>query len=414
MRNGTHVSVLSVALEARPFGVAVGVVAICALLLGLAWSLPGRAADGVVLGVGTTLASMLSAARPHQPLVPLAVYAITILGCAGVAYGSSSPHEPAGGFWIRTIRLGGFWLAVPAAVGVAVVRRNGVSGVDLVACVAVFALVAAAALRRGRDLSVGYAAGLLVALAALVASAYGRAAGDGTVLAYPSGLTALIALGCAGRIGLDRGFALWQRLAAASIGAAALVAVESSVAFVAAFVGTAAYAIFRLRGIRMPRQLRESPLLATFHVVAPFVLLAGLWSASLVALPHGRHQAVDFVGVSALGLGRSTLATAPAEPTVTTVPMFTATGWLVVAALIIGAALVVWRVTGPGLPLWVPAVGLAMLTGVLASRSASTYGPSPAWVLVLGAELWVFCHGLRPDRDVLTQPPQDTHPPQEP
>ncbi|HEY1485519.1 MAG TPA: hypothetical protein VGF84_05415 [Micromonosporaceae bacterium] len=396
----------AVALEARPFGVAIAVVATCALLIGLALSLPERAPEGVVLGIGTTLSSMLAVAHPGRPLVPLTIYLATTFGALGVALANAPPAEPVTGvrFWARMLRLGAFWLAVPSAVVAAVtVRTDGAGAIALVACLGVFVLVYAAARRRGRDLSVGYVSGLLVGLAALVASAYGQAAGDGAVLGYPADLTGLLALGCAGRIGVDRAFAGWQRIAALSIGAATLVAVSSPVAFVAALVACAAYVIFRLRTVRMPHQLRDRLPVATARMVAPFAVLGVLWAVSALALPSGRDEVTDFTPVAAFGstgtVGRLLGYAPPAHPLT-----FAPTGWIGMVALIVGAALVVWRVTGPGLPLWVPTVGLAMLAGVLASRSGSSYGPSPAWVLVLAAELWVFCHGLRTDRNV-TQPP---------
>jgi hypothetical protein len=408
MRSGAHVSAVAAPFEPRAFGVAIGVIAICALLIGLAVSLPGRAPEGVVLGLGTSLASMLAAAHPAQPLVPLAMYALTALGCLRIALTGPPAAPPVAQlrFWAQMLRLGGFWLAVPAAIVAAFAVRAGRTGVvNLAACIGVFALVGAAARRRGRDLSVGYVAGLLVGLAALVASAYGQAAGDGAVLGYPADLTGLLGLGCAARIGLDRAFAPWQRISAVSIGAATLVAVASPVAFVAATVGCTAFVVFRLRGASMPHSLRYGPVTATARVAAPFVAVGGLWALSALSLPHGRPQTSDFAPVAAFGstgtVGRLLGYAPPAQPMT-----FAPTGWVGIAVLIAGAGLVVWRITGPGLPLWVPVVGLAMLAGVLAGRSGSSVGPSPAWVLVLGAELWVFCHGLRTDRDVA--PPAST------
>jgi hypothetical protein len=402
MRNAPHVSVLAGAFEVQPFAAAVGVIAICALLIGLAFSLPGRAAEGVVLGIGSTLASMLDAAHPGRTLVPLVICAATALACTGlwIAGGPSPGRELAPTIgqrvreWSTVGRIGGFWLAVPA---IALVVIDDDHPLGLAVMVGVFTLVWAAARRRGRDLSVGYAAGVLVCLAGLAASAYGQAAGDGAVLAYPADLTGLAALGCAARIGLDRAFTMWQRLAALSIGAATLVAVASAVAFTAAAVAGGTYLVCRLRAPRMPRQLGDAFGVSVVRAVMPLVVVAALWMASVASVPRGRGTA-DFGSVSAFG-SAGLFGTTSSDA-------YAGTGVIGVVALVAGAALVVWRVTGPGLPVWVPVVGLAALAGVLAGGAPAAFGPSPAWVFALGAELWVFCHGLRPDRNVTPAPQQ--------
>ena len=380
----------------RPFAAAIGLIAICALLIGLAFSLPGRSAEGVVLGIGTTLASMLSG----PSLLPLAVYAVTALACVGlwIAGGPSPGREPAPTIgrrvraWFSVGRIGGFWLALPAVAFVAI---DGERLLVRAAMIGVFMLIWASARQRGRDLTVGYVAGVLVCLAGLAASAYGQAAGDGAVLAYPADLTGLAALGCAARIGLDRAFVAWQRLAALSIGAATLVAVASAVAFTAAAVAGCTYLVCRLRAPRMPRQLREGSVVSVARAISPLVAVGALWLAGVASVPRGRGTA-DFASVSAFGGARIFGSTSS--------DAYTGMGVLGVVALVGGAALIVWRVTGPGLPLWVPVVGLGALAGVLASGASAALGPSPAWVLALGAELWVFCHGLRPDRDVIPPP----------
>lgn len=398
---------IAAALHVRPIGIAIGTVVICALLIGLALSLPGRAAEGAVLGFGTFVASMLAFAHPDQQYLAAVGYAVTAIVGIGIALVGSPPGDPATvfrdriRFWAQTLRLGGFWLAVPAAVVAALLARPAVGHVvNLAACLGVFVLVVTAARRRGRDISVGYVAGLLVGLAVLVAATYGKAAGIGVVLAYPADLTGVVGLACAGRIGVDRSFSGWQRVAALCIGAAVLVTVASPVAFVATGVACVAYVVLRLRGTRMPRPLREGRLTLALHAVGPLVVLAGLWAASLTSVSRSRRA--DFPRLAALG--RTSTAGRLIGYTPSVPAGVLATGWIVIAVLLAGALLVAWRVTGPGLPLWIPVVGLGGAAGVLASGSGFAFGPSPAWVVALGAELWVICHGLRTDRNVIPAP----------
>jgi len=411
MWNAPHVSLVAAAFPYRPLLTALLAVFACTALVALGFTLPGRAPEGVVLGVGTSFASMLATARPHQLVVPLMVYAVTAIACVGLALAGSPPPETGTRFaarcrfWLDTLRLGGFWLAVPAAViGAAVVRPPTGHLMVLAAELGVFVLVVTAARRRGRDLTVGYVAGLLVALAALVASGYGRAAGDGTALAYPAGLTGLIGVVCAARIGLDRAFPSWQRAGVLAAGAITLVVSASPVAFTAAGVACVAYAVGRMRGPTLPRQLRENPVVAVARSVVPLIVVAGLWI--LAAMTSVRARQPDFARIAAFGrtslLGRL-LGYSPAS-------LYGATGWIGLGVLVAGAILVAWRVTGPGLPLWVPVAGLGALAGLLLVPVGPLAGPSPGWVMVLGAELWVSCHGLRTDRNVVPAAPLPVEP----
>jgi hypothetical protein len=143
--------------------------------------------------------------------------------------------------------------------------------------------------------------------------------------------------------------------------------------------------------------LREGPVVSVARAVSPLVVVGALWITGVASVPRGRGTA-DFASVSAFG-GAGIFGSTSSDA-------YTGMEVLGVVALVVGAALIVWRVTGPGLPLWVPVVGLATLAGVLASGASAALGPSPAWVLALGAELWVFCHGLRPDRNVTPAPEQ--------
>jgi hypothetical protein len=413
MRNAPHVSAIAVASGFRhpdvpPLLAVVAVVAICSLLICLAVSLPGRSPEGVILGASTTIVAMIVVARPS--LAP-ALYGIVALVAGGRAYTwsrSSPPGNPRWGF----LRLGGFWLAVPVAAFAAISTRTGPHLAYVAETIAVFALIMTAARRRGRDLSVGYAAGLLLALAALVASAYGEQLGAGRLLAYPAELTGLLALVCAGRIGLDRSFARWQRIAALGVGTVTLVTVGSPPAFIAAAVASATYLVFRLRVARVPRAVPEQTAVAFARASTPLLAVLGLWFISAAsARPPPRHASVLSLGAPQ---DASAVSLAAFERTGVIGKIFgfaepgplgalSGAGLLGLIALAIGAALVLWRVTGPGLPIWLPVVALAGLVGVLAAGTR-TMGPSPAWIMAFAAELWVFCHGLRPDRDVTPSP----------
>jgi hypothetical protein len=195
---------MAATFEARPFGVALGAIAICALLVGLAFSLPSVALGGALFGLGTTLAAMFWAAHPHRFTVPLLTAGMTAAACAAIMIAS-----PAG--------------------------------------------------RRIRDQSMGYAAGLLISLALLIASGYAQAAGTGMLLAFPSILTSLIGLLIAARIGADHSCAKWQRLAAVSVGAATVAAAGAMVAAVAVGLVLAVYLVarpLRQRVLLRPRRPR--------------------------------------------------------------------------------------------------------------------------------------------------------------
>ena len=356
---------------------------------------------------------MFAAANPGHPRVAAVLGGAVAVAVAARAIGLARIDRPGGApedhgkprarWWSRLrwdfLRLGGFWLAVPIAIGAAIGTHTLVEATNLAMVAAVFAIAVIAARRRGRDLSVGYAVGLLIALAALVASAYGNAAGDGAVFSYPADLTGLLGLACAGRIGLDRTFARWQRVAAVSVGAATLVAVSSPVAFTAAAVGGLAYAVWRVRGVWMPRPLREHPVAAAARAGGPLLAVSALWLVSLASVSGAR---VDVPGAASFGRS-GVLGTIFGVEASGTFGTLSGAGVVGLAALVAGSGLLVWRVTGPGLPVWVPVVGLAGLVGVLGG-GFGPLGPSPAWAMAFAAELWVSGHGLRPDRDVTPAP----------
>ena len=320
--------------SARSLALALAMVAVCATLVGLAATLPGRTAEGLLLGSGSTIAAMVATAHPAVPLASTAAYALTAVAVIMARWSPRARRtreqrgEDARGHWqpVRrsgsstpTASLGGYWLGIPVAL---LGLLNGASLAPTLATIAVFALLAT---DRRTDHGIGYVAGVLVALAALVASSYGQAAGDGAVLAYPAGAAVLAALGVAGRVGLDPTFAAWQRISVGAVGAAA-----------AATAGI---------GGHLPAGLTPSGDRDVFGYLAALDRPAGL---------------------------------AP---------------WLGLVAMLAGSGIVMWRVTAAELPLWVPIHGLAMLTGVLALGPgaavglAGSGGPGPAWVLTADAEL---------------------------
>ncbi len=402
--------------QLKSFGSGLLIVAVCAFLIAFALSLPGRAPDGVILGVGSTLASMLATAQPGRWLGPAGLYAATAVGCWAVMPRGDPlgvRRLRRGGGWLR---LGATWMAVPVAVAAIIAPGHLLS---LAATMVVFAVVTNAARHQSRDLTIGYAAGLLVCLAALTASGYGQHIGAGAVLSYPVDSTGLIGLGCAARIGLDSRFLVWQRVAALGVGAVTLVAVGSVGVFIAAGIGCVTYLICRLRPVPGGHRVRRDPEVRSDELSRQ-PLRAGGWSYSGVPVAIGfrwwrrRPVSVSRIGIArALGAGLPLavlaglwVASDTAGPrsgfaAVTLRPGKGVVDWIDLVGLIVGAALIVWRVTGPGLPVWVTVVGLIGVAGVLVDPNAL---PSPGWVLALGGELWVFCHGLRTDRRVIPAP----------
>jgi hypothetical protein len=251
-------------------------------------------------------------------------------------------------------------------------------------------------------------------------------------MGWPGDLVGLVAVAVSGRIGPDRAFARWQRAASLIVAVALLLMAGSATGYAAALVAGAAYAMFAARreiGVRGSFRLAWRADGSRRAIVAgamPVVALAGvaalaMWAGGLRSdwpalrgrpglagvpgianLPHvgassaaGRDPLVGSWPVAAPGAGPKSsggLLGLVLGPGV-------GLGLLAGIALLIGVVRVFWRVTGPGLPLWVPVVGLGSLVSVVAAGTAG----SPAWLLVACAELWVVCRTLRTDRD--TAPP---------
>jgi hypothetical protein len=237
-------------------------------VVGLAVSLPGLTWEGLFLGVGILLAAMMTWTHLDQPR-----YVWAFEGVIGlVALVASYPWWRS---WRELPRLGSFWLVLPAwvfglvsAVVAGSLKVTAQRGVYLVYAAAVLLLLFRSARHRGKDISMGFAAGILIAHAALIVagrdyfflfngaphytsqSAWGFAQGDrfwgGPWLVYHPNFIGMTAIIAAVRIGADQSLKLWQRYSSLAVAALVLVAVKSRtsllVAVVAAVVYLAVYA----------------------------------------------------------------------------------------------------------------------------------------------------------------------------
>ncbi|MFG2037836.1 O-antigen ligase family protein [Dactylosporangium sp. NPDC048998] len=266
-------------------------------VVGLALSLPGITLQGLGLGGLFVLAGILTWTATKRPGIIWAVLAVEVVVFAVWAWP-----------WLRSARslsrLGTAWLGLAywffGILGAVFVERAGhfkVAGQRVayagVFTLAVLALIAlnTTAKRRGRDLSVGMAAAILLGIAALLlvgsgslfdkvhavpdnASAHlmtDRFWGGPGLFYHPNSLAGLMAV--AGiRIGFDRAMAAWQRLGVAALAALVLSISDSRTGFVFA----AAAAVLHL-GLVLWRRNDDVDRLpsrsAWLSVVTPFVVL---------------------------------------------------------------------------------------------------------------------------------------------
>jgi hypothetical protein len=247
--------------------IAVGVFAV-------AISLPGRTPQGLLLGIGVPLAAMMAWTRLEQP-----IYVWMITGAVGLA--AAVWTYP----WWRdaghVLRLGGFWLAVglwlAGSVGALALGRTDVFAGRVVYggfAVVVALLVFQTLWRRGRDISVGVAAGLMICHALLLAlgsqyvfetnefhvtsnSAWGYAQSSrfwgGPWLVYHPNFIAMTGVLVAIRIGADARFAPWQRLAAVGNGALLLYIADSRTSLLMAGVASVTYGLLHIWRNGLPR-----------------------------------------------------------------------------------------------------------------------------------------------------------------
>lgn len=266
---------------------------------GLAASLPGITVRGAVVGGFFVTAGIFTWTYTDRPLVIWAVLAVE-----GVVFLVWSWP------WLRQLRpltrLGTSWLGLAywllGIVGAVLVVHAGVAAQRL-AYAGVFTLAAmavVATVRRpgapdrpgAKDLSVGITAAVLVGLAALLLAGSGnlfdavhvtpdttsarlmrdRFWGGPWLIYHPNSMASLGII-AAIRIGPDRAFAVWQRLAATGLAGAVLFWTNSRIAFV--FAGVAAVlhgaALIWPRGSRPDLPTYRRPWLA---IATPFAVLA--------------------------------------------------------------------------------------------------------------------------------------------
>ena len=260
----------------------------------LAVSLPGVTLRGAAVGGFFVTAGIFTWTFTNRPLVIWAVLAVEGAVFAVWAWP-----------WLghlRTLpRLGSAWLGLAywllGIAGAVLVLHAGVAAQRL-AYAGVFTLAALAVVastRRpgaaNRDLSVGIVAAMLVGIAALLLAGSGnlfdavhvapntasgqlmrdRFWGDHALMYHPNSLSSL-AVVAALRIGPDRAFAAWQRLAATGLVGAVLLLTDSRIGFVfAAFAAVVHGVLVWRRGQRADLPEYRRPWLA---ILTPFVVLA--------------------------------------------------------------------------------------------------------------------------------------------
>ncbi len=250
----------------RGLGAAVAVL-IGAGVLYLAVSVPGKSREGLLLGIGIPVAAMMAWTWLEEPLY---VWAITAAVGALVAWWT----YPWWRDWRELAQLGGFWLAVSlwacGAISALWLVREGVfagrvvyGGFAILTALLVFTTVR----KRGVDISVGIAAGLLICHAALLVlgaqyvfetgdrhtsdSAWGFAQSSrfwgGPWLVYHPNFIAMTALLAAIRIGADSRFAAWLRWGVLGNAMLLLYIADSRTSLLMAGVASVAYAVLHLR-----------------------------------------------------------------------------------------------------------------------------------------------------------------------
>lgn len=230
----------------------------------LALSLPGLVAEGAVVALLSLAAAVMAWSHTTEPRYTFAVLGLQVVVFAAWTFP-----------WFRHLaplaRLGSAWL------GVAVWLLGAVSALVLAPSVGVQRLVYAGIAvltvlmfirgrqRTGRDVSIGLVAGILIGLAFIVAvgsgnffslSHYappgpwgyrfnGRFWGGPLAVLHPNGM-ALAALIVSLRIGPDRRFATWQRLAALTVTTLMLYETNSRTGVLAAFLAGLSWTILTL------------------------------------------------------------------------------------------------------------------------------------------------------------------------
>jgi hypothetical protein len=291
---------------------------IAVAVAGFALTLPGLTWRGVVIGGFFVLAGMVSWTYLDEGWPPQVLLAVEGLVFAAWAW-------PWFRNWRGPVRLGGSWLGLAywllGIVGAVLIARFGVAAQRLayagVFGLAILAVVASTRRRdqrsgTGTDLSVGIVGAFLFAVSALLLSGAGnlfdaihvvpeggwgtavmqRRFWGGEYLLYHPNSLAGIAVLTALRIGPDKAFARWQRLAALALCGWLLVITNSRTGFV--FAGAAAvvhaFLLWRRRdSAGLPEYRRWWLAAATPFVVLVLVLVAS--GGSFLGL--GRYNASD-------------------------------------------------------------------------------------------------------------------------
>ena len=218
---------------------------------------------GVVLGLLVVTAGMFTWTYTGKPLVIWAVLLVTGVLCLwwGRPYLQHLKTLP---------RLGAAWLGIAYwLLGIAGALLSGHLTVAMqrLLYAGVFTLVALAVVAAGRDLTTGLVAGYLVMMGLLLLAGAGTlfdgvhavpndssatlSMADrfwgGPLLFYHPNSFAGLAVFIAIRIGPDRRFATWQRLAVTGLGGAVLLLTNSRTAFLLACVAAGLHAVPALR-----------------------------------------------------------------------------------------------------------------------------------------------------------------------
>jgi hypothetical protein len=270
--------------------------ALAAAIVWFVTTLPGLTPRGLVTGGFFVLAGMVSWSYLSHGSVVWAVLAVE-----GVVFAVWS--WPGLRDLRSLLRLGSAWLGLAywllGIVGALLVLHMKV-GAQRIAYVGVFglavlAVVASVRRDRGRDLSVGIVGAFLLAIAVLFVSGSGNLfehrhvippGGWGTevmvhrfwggpwLLYHPNSL-ALIAVVIATRIGVDRAFAVWQRIAVTLLAGGVIYVTNSRTGFVyfAAAAVVHAYVLWRRHGADLPSYRRVWVAVVTPFAIAALVLV---------------------------------------------------------------------------------------------------------------------------------------------
>src|SRR5919197_17810 len=242
-----------------------------AAVLYLGWAVPGRTPEGLFLGGGITLSSMVAWTYPKW--VVWAMLGVILIGCAVATY-------PWWRDWKVPLKLATFWLAAPiwAFGAVSAILTGGFQvGVERIAyggyALLVTLLLVQAVRRRGRDITIGIAAGILIGLGLLLiagcrdvfatydrftpANDYGAGQGSrfwgGMLLAFHPNAYAMAAVLVVGRLGPDRTIPRLIRVSVLLLGAFMLYLAQSRTAFALAGFASVIYAVLYVWRNGLPR-----------------------------------------------------------------------------------------------------------------------------------------------------------------